>query len=1302
MSDEGTAAEAHNPPTLPTLPVDNEGHAAVSLPQGAFPPEQMDEYRVLGLLGQGAMGHVYLAIDTILAREVAIKCITNPGAAHTERFTVEAQAAARVQHPNIAAVYRVGEWAGRPYIVSEYVRGENLGAMPKPVPSKRALELGLAIARGLGAAHRRGVLHRDVKPANIVMSDSGEPKLVDFGLAKLIDASAASGGAINKTPSRPSQHAREQTEEPRFTDPLMSPHETSEGTILGTPYYMAPELWSGEVATARSDVYSLGVLLYELCVGHVPHFSVAFDDLARATQEIEAPSLVGHQNNIDPRLVTIVERCLARDPSRRFASGDEVRQSLEQLSLADRPVSVPDGSPYRGLLAFESEHRSLFFGRELDVRDVVDRLRTENFLVVVGESGVGKSSLVRAGVLPVVVDAGLGDDRAWQEIVMVPGTRPMSTLVHLFSRRLDEEEAALDAELASDPMAVSRRLHTVQGDGAGTIVFIDQLEELVAISDRGQAERACAVLACLAERTPGVRVVATVRVDKIASVASLPGVGHLIQRAIYLLHPMDEHAIKDIIVGPARAKGVRFESDALVDALITGIAEDSGGLPLLQFALSQLWDARDVANNLIRAQSLDDIGGVAGALSRHADGVLDKLTTDTFVAARSILIQLVTAHGTRRRFSERALIHDDDARRGALDALVRGRLVAVHQVEGESSCAIAHEALATSWTTLRHWLDEQGGIRLVKERLALAAQEWTRVDRARDALWRGQRLREASELDLGDVPDIDAAFLRLSRRAELRRRWYVRLSVLVPIAMVIGIYVAFHLIQEWQRADEVNEHVRQAEQSLQVARERETEMSKTRERALAAFHRSAETGAILQGEALWRRTLTLANEADAEYAQATLPLEIAFQTDPGRLDVRRKLAQVLHRRALLAQAFGRDALLDNLRASLAVYDDEGDLSSRWLKSRVVTLTSEPEGLPIVVYRYVRQPDGSLAREQMAGEWATPARWSLHAGSYLFVIPETATTSGVRYPYVIEAGTDSTLESRSLHLEVPPARAIPQGFIYVAPGVFLFGYGKGHQTEEVRPWYQTLPLHERRTGGFLIARHETTYGDWMAFLRDLSANERKARMPSVNTDTTYDDGMVHLEQVEGQFVLTVGNSRGTQHVAEGDWVTYPARDHRQRQDWRRFPVTGISAQDAQAYVAWLGATGRVPGARLCREDEWERAARGADGRMFSHGDDLKPEDANYDRTYGRDPATMGVDEVGTYIASESPFGLLDAIGNAREMTISVFDSGARVVLRNGSYFRDRITNSLPNREALLEDQRFPQVGLRVCADWPVED
>jgi formylglycine-generating enzyme required for sulfatase activity len=172
---------------------------------------------------------------------------------------------------------------------------------------------------------------------------------------------------------------------------------------------------------------------------------------------------------------------------------------------------------------------------------------------------------------------------------------------------------------------------------------------------------------------------------------------------------------------------------------------------------------------------------------------------------------------------------------------------------------------------------------------------------------------------------------------------------------------------------------------------------------------------------------------------------------------------------------------------------------------------------------------------------------------------------------------------------------------------------------------------------------------------------------------------------------------TYTAVSGEPVRYTGRDRRQVQDWLRFPVTGVSADDAEAYAGWLDRTSHVPGARLCTEYEWERGARGADDREFPHGSNLAADDVNYDSTYGPSKAGMGPDEVASHPASDSPFGLADMSGNAFEW-VTTSPIAGQYGVRGGSYFHDRKTSRIVNRNDSTPALRDATLGLRICASF----
>ncbi len=355
----------------------------------ALDPEAatLGEYRLLRQLGRGEMGRIVLAHDTALDRLVAIKFLAThlTGGRARERFLVEARAAARLSHPNVVAMHRVATSSdGELYIVSEYVDGCSLDRLPRPIAPDRLLELAIDIASGLAGAHRQGVLHRDVKPANAIVTyrahepgaggrtradhatdgrdarvPDGPVKLCDFGLAKLLDDGEDGGTAAKGL--RASEGLAGVRSGTQTSDPLddielaaLAGPLTQRGARLGTPFYMAPELRRGEPASTRSDLYAFGALLYELCAGRPPLAHVPLATLFDGSAPAFTPLAVAAAS-VDPRLATIAMRALAEDPQARFGSADELREALEAL----RPRRLPAPPPGTGKeLVAQTFHRA--------------------------------------------------------------------------------------------------------------------------------------------------------------------------------------------------------------------------------------------------------------------------------------------------------------------------------------------------------------------------------------------------------------------------------------------------------------------------------------------------------------------------------------------------------------------------------------------------------------------------------------------------------------------------------------------------------------------------------------------------------------------------------------------------------------------------------------------------------------------------------------------------------------------------------------------------------------------------------
>ncbi len=292
-----------------------------------MPGTRLGPYEIVAALGAGGMGEVYRARDPRLGRDVAVKVLPPAFSADPERLTrfeQEARAAAALNHPNILAVYDVGQHDGSPYIVSELLEGETLrerlaaGALPV----RKALEYAVQIAQGLAAAHEKGIVHRDLKPENVVVTGDGRVKILDFGLAKLTQAEPVEAG-ISALPTTP-------------------PH-TQAGIVLGTFGYMSPEQVRGLVADHRADIFALGTLLYEMLSGQRAFRGDTAADSMTAILKEDPPDLPVAERRIPPALDRIVNRCLEKNPANRFQTAVDLTFAIEGISSQSDAFRARDG-----------------------------------------------------------------------------------------------------------------------------------------------------------------------------------------------------------------------------------------------------------------------------------------------------------------------------------------------------------------------------------------------------------------------------------------------------------------------------------------------------------------------------------------------------------------------------------------------------------------------------------------------------------------------------------------------------------------------------------------------------------------------------------------------------------------------------------------------------------------------------------------------------------------------------------------------------------------------------------------------
>ncbi|MEZ4394319.1 MAG: alpha/beta fold hydrolase [Polyangiales bacterium] len=294
-------------------------------------PEAFDDFVVVRPLGQGGMGQVFLGRDVVLDRPVALKftAAENPSAATRARFLREARAIARLSHPHVVGIYRIGEVGGRPYIAYEFVSGKTLGELRAPMPWQRVARIGLGVARGLAAAHAAGVLHRDIKPSNVMLTEAGEVKLLDFGLARLDDGASplladavATHGVDAHAITLAGHTAQGDTGQVRLS---------TVDAVMGTPLYI-PRRSGAASPTERSDLYSLGLVLHELLLGHLPHAGRARGS-ASTTCSTATPSPCAGCPEALPSFASLIDSLIRRDPAERPESAAALVDALDRICV---------------------------------------------------------------------------------------------------------------------------------------------------------------------------------------------------------------------------------------------------------------------------------------------------------------------------------------------------------------------------------------------------------------------------------------------------------------------------------------------------------------------------------------------------------------------------------------------------------------------------------------------------------------------------------------------------------------------------------------------------------------------------------------------------------------------------------------------------------------------------------------------------------------------------------------------------------------------------------------------------------
>ena len=520
--------------------------------------------------------------------------------------------------------------------------------------------------------------------------------------------------------------------------------------------------------------------------------------------------------------------------------------TLAEFNLDLAPSLDKEPCPYRGLDAFQEEDQKMYFGRQELVNKLLEKLQGNRLLAVVGPSGSGKSSLVRAGILPRLKAGGLPGSEEWKYYPpIVPGSNPLETLVATFHPRKPDREQWIKKQVKSlleNPDHLSRLVAEL-GLDVPTVFVIDQFEEIFTLCTEDACRQAFVNNLVGLIRAPDYKqiVIITMRRDFLERIPQLPQLQPFFNSSIEHLMPLLPEELREVIEEPANLIGLKYQ-DGVVDALIGGVRDDDAALPLLQFILLRLWDNK--TRNRITMDAYQGLGGAHEALQKSADDLYGKLSTENKDAAKYIFVRLSRRPDkgqevTRDRLLLRNL-YEDGIARDRIDRVIK-MLVDAHLVrltkgdtEEDTLIEIAHEALIRNWPKLADWLYEDRDNIRRRTRLTEAAERWDAMSRDPSSLWRGLQLEEA--LNYKGLNLIEVEFIETSQttiKAELERENARRIEL--ETARIKAEYESQNAEMERENGKKLTQLVRERESALAEA-QRQARLAFSRELAAAAIN----------------------------------------------------------------------------------------------------------------------------------------------------------------------------------------------------------------------------------------------------------------------------------------------------------------------------------------------------------------------------------------------------------------------------------------------------------------------------------
>ena len=799
-------------------------------------PDRFGRYEILGLIGRGAFADVFRAWDDGLASHVAIKVLNAAPSRDPhlrKRFVEEGQLLRRVRNDHVVTVHDTGELDdGRPYLVVELAEGGTLADRLDQhgevrCDAESVERIVASLTDGLDAMHSVGIIHRDIKPDNLLIGSdrsitdaggdapdanttmvrigllaAGERLIIgDLGLAKDLESRGSSPSIIGGSAG------------------FQAPEQLRRDTAVGPP----------------ADLYAASAVLWRLVSGQdCPDAHDVPDAVGSFAATSQAFFLRALHPVADQRFATAV--------AWRSAALDHLDL---QLDLRRSSVDGTDRSghgapcPFKGLAAFQHDDADRFFGREDLVDDLVRRMETSRVLVIAGASGSGKSSVVRAGLVPALRNGAVANSAAWKIDVMTPGPRPFDELHYRLERWTGRALSSSPDDLRRNPQLARRLLDEAldEQDRAGVsrasshVLCIDQFEEVFTqMRESGGPAAFVDALSAMADPVDSrLRLIIGVRADFYGRCAQLGWLARRITDNQVLVGPMTRDGMRRAIEEPARLSGLRIEP-GLVEVVLDEAGDSASTLPLISHALVETWTRRD--GNALTLEAFRSAGGVAGAIAQSADALFEQsLDAAQQDLARRLFLRLVTpGEGTTDTRRPMPLLELDRhpepvALREVVDRFVDARLLSV----SETTVEIAHEALIGGWPRLAEWIETERENLKIQQRIDQAARDWDERDRDPDLLWRGAPLasteawaeHHSSALDLLEQQFVEASTRarviqeataeEVASRGQRNRRRATAALATLAVASVVASVVAF---SAFRRA---SDNAERAEKQLAVA-----------------------------------------------------------------------------------------------------------------------------------------------------------------------------------------------------------------------------------------------------------------------------------------------------------------------------------------------------------------------------------------------------------------------------------------------------------------------------------------------------